>query len=248
MADEDALRAKLERAIRQQAALLELWSVDHESFEERVRHVLRSASITLGVERVSYWSLAGAPDAIRCEALFVRADERFESGAELANSKYPKYFEALRAGRPIVATDAHTHPATSEFSDGYLKPNNIGAMLDVPVYVQGQLAGVVCHEHVGAERNWPDDELLFAMSAAQLISLADESRRRAAAELALRESEARFRSIVEASPVPMLVIGFPDGLVRYGNAAASELVGVPHDSLVGQTTIDYYANPAERAE
>ena len=66
----------------------------------------------------------------------------------------PRYFDALMTERCIAAEDARVDPRTSQFTEGYLDPLGIGAMLDAPVFARGQMIGVVCHEHVGEARRW----------------------------------------------------------------------------------------------
>jgi diguanylate cyclase (GGDEF)-like protein len=195
------LRSSLARSLRQQAALLSLSTLDRQPFEARVRQILRVDAQTVEVARVSFWSFREDPAAIHCDVLYLRDADRFEAGVSLAETDYPRYFEAMRRGETVGATDAHADPRTSEFSASYLGPLGIGAMLDVPVYVRGRLLGVVCHEHVGGPRAWTEDEKLFAMSIGQLVSLAIETRDREAAEEALRESEARFRHMALHDPL-----------------------------------------------
>jgi diguanylate cyclase (GGDEF)-like protein/PAS domain S-box-containing protein len=241
------LRASLQRTLRQEAALLALSALGDQPLEGRLRQILLVDAETMHVERVSFWSMRREPAAICCEALYLATDRRFERGMVLPEEMYPRYFDALRTGRPVIAADAHRDASTCEFTVGYLEPNGIGAMLDAPVYVRGQLVGVVCHEHVGGVREWSTDEQLFAMSIAQQVALAIEGQRRAEAEHALRDSEARFRSIVDAAPTPMLVTAHPDGVCLYANHAAARLIGVALDRLVGSVVPDIHADPAERA-
>lgn len=242
-----ALQRRVERATKQRTALLTLSALEVADFDERLRQILRVDAHTLEVERVSAWSLRKEPRAIELDALYRRSTPTFESGVELSARDYPAYFEALESGLVVAAGDAHTDARTREFSAGYLRPNGIGSMLDVPVYVRGELVGVVCHEHVGGAREWSLDEQQFAMSIAQMVSLAILGQERRRAEEAVRESERRFRAIVEASPVPMLVNSFPEGRCLYANAAVSALWGVPIDDLVGRLAPDLYDDPAQRA-
>jgi GAF domain-containing protein len=47
-------------------------------------------------------------------------------------------------------------------------------MLDVPIWVAGQMVGVICHEHVGGSRLWTGDEERFGYLMSGLISIALE--------------------------------------------------------------------------
>lgn len=67
------------------------------------------------------------------------------------------------------------------------------------------------------------------------------------AEAALRESELRFRSIAEASPVPLCIFAFPSGTMRYVNDAFVASFGMSRDDYVGKAAADHYANPADRS-
>lgn len=58
--------------------------------------------------------------------------------------------------------------------------------------------------------------------------------------------EHRFRAIVEASPMPLLLSRLEDGIVLYANDRLEALVGAPRGSLVGRKTPDFYYDPADR--
>jgi predicted Ser/Thr protein kinase len=204
----EAMRERMSRCARQQAALLRLSSLDDLDFEQMMREVLHTDSDTLAVARVSYWTLSRGGKSIVCRALYDRSKGGFESGLELFARDYPRYFEALGTGALIPAYDALTDPRTSEFAEGYLKPLGIGAMLDIPVYLRGELLGVVCHEHVGGSRGWTMDEQQFALSVGQTLSLAIAARHEGDI---LRESRNREALIAETNAVLERVLRPGDG-------------------------------------
>ena len=74
-----------------------------------------------------------------------------------------------RTERVIAAHDAHRDHRTICFRDGYLVPNGIGAMLDVPLRQQHGTLGVLCTEHVGGPRTWTLDEQNFAVSVGSRV-------------------------------------------------------------------------------
>ena len=62
----------------------------------------------------------------------------------------------------------------------------------------------------------------------------------------LERAEQRFRAIVEASPVPLLLSNAQDGAVLYANDRLEALIGVEPGSLVGRRTPDFYYDVADR--
>jgi diguanylate cyclase (GGDEF)-like protein/PAS domain S-box-containing protein len=196
---ESSGRLKVSQVAALPTALIKLVSEAPGDFQQALNAALRADSGALDVARVSFWALAAQGQTIKCETLYLRASDAFESGLVLSAKDYPAYFDAMRSGRVIDAGDAHTDPRTSEFSAGYLAPFGIGAMLDVPVFRNGALAGVVCHEHVGGARAWTHEEQHFALAVGQAVSLAMEVRARTQAEEALRENQERLNAIIESA-------------------------------------------------
>lgn len=66
------------------------------------------------------------------------------------------------------------------------------------------------------------------------------------AEEALRESEDSLRTLLDAAPLPLVVTGFDDGVVRYCNYRAAMMFELPLDQFVGKRAPDFYAIPTER--
>jgi PAS domain S-box-containing protein len=60
------------------------------------------------------------------------------------------------------------------------------------------------------------------------------------------EGEERFRAIAEVNPVPILISRVSDGRILFANRRLAETLGVPHGSLIGQSTATFYDKPADR--
>jgi GAF domain-containing protein len=139
-----------------------------------IRRVNEAASSAIDVERVSVWYCDAQQTKIWCVDMFQRAQATHSGGTELFAKDFAPYFRALRAERTIAAHDAHSDARTSCFTEVYLKPLGIGALLDVPIWVGRSMVGVVCHEHVGPKRNWTKDEETFAYLMSNFVALALE--------------------------------------------------------------------------
>lgn len=63
-----------------------------------------------------------------------------------------------------------------------------------------------------------------------------------------RDNAARFQTIAEATPVPVLITRLADGRPLYVNARASDLFGVPQSEILYHSTPEFYDDPAERGK
>jgi hypothetical protein len=135
------------------------------------RRLTEAAGRTLDVARASIWLYDDAQSGIKCLDLFEKEQNQHSAGMTLKASDFPAYFRGLLAERTIAADDAHSHPITREFSEVYLKPLGIASMLDVPIWVNGEMVGVVCHEHVGPMRTWTPEEESFAYLIGSIAAL-----------------------------------------------------------------------------
>jgi len=196
------LRRRSEQMQKHRDVLLKLARSDKSDFDRALRTITSLAATTLEIARISYWSLQENDTALVCELLHLcpseTVDEKFK-GTRLSAADSPAYFAALALKKPISAGNVLTHPATSGLVESYLKPLGITSLLDVPVWVRGEVVGVICHEHIGPAREWTAEEIDFASSLAAMVSLALEESHRARSERLLRESEEKFRALFEAS-------------------------------------------------
>jgi len=197
------------------------------------------AAKTLKVGRSSIWLYNKEKSKIVCQDLY-RVQEGHglhEQSLELHASDYPAYFAAISEARTIPAHDAHSHEATREFSAGYLAPLGIQSMLDAPIFVSGQMVGVVCQEHIGQPRHWELDEEHFVGSIADMVAMALESSNR---KLAQEQLEIRIgqiaalvdvsRSIISMLDIDSLLFQVIDTIGLVMNAEASSLLLIEESS------------------
>ncbi len=64
-------------------------------------------------------------------------------------------------------------------------------------------------------------------------------------EKALRESEARLLTVLEASPLPLLLNSQAEGVILYANSSLAGFFGISLSELIGRKVADFYANPAD---
>ena len=151
------------------------------------RAITESCGTLLNVERTSIWLFEHDRQSITLVDLYDAAARSHRANMALTARHYPAYFQALTTEkRAIAACDARQDPRTREFSEGYLAPLNIGAMLDAPIRQKGQVVGILCAEHVGGPRRWTLYEEHLVSSMATMTTLALETAERRTVEQALR--------------------------------------------------------------
>jgi PAS domain S-box-containing protein len=232
---------------------IERYGQFHERQQEALTRLMQSATLHTGevtpalqeiteavaramvVERVSVWRFIVDRSAIKCDSLFELTSKQHSSGGLLQRADYPGYFQALHHRRIISAADAANDPRTSEFTESYMKPLGITSMLDAPIFVNGQLEGVLCIESTRRRRIWTEAEQSFALSVANLVSLTIAQQARA-------QSEARARTIVETEPECVKIVS-PDGRLLEMNPAGlrileaespADVLGLPVEDFVHQ--------------
>jgi len=237
---EEERAATAERVHSQRKTLLELSfsrSAAEGDFPKAVREITETLARILHVERASVWLGSAKEGFIRCTDLYEKSRDHHAQGPVLMADRFPRYFEALGQDRVIDASDAAADPRTREFKDPYLRPLGISSMLDAPIRISGAVIGVVCSEHVGPPRRWLDDEVRFAAEIADAISNAYANWEKRTIEDARRESEERFRKLVEGAPEAIFVQA--EGVFAYLNAAALRLFGAQTpDQLLGRPLHD----------
>jgi PAS domain S-box-containing protein len=144
---------------------------------------------SLEVGRVGVWLYDDARSKLTLADLFEQTTATHQAGMELPRLANPLYFEALDADRALNVVDARTDGLTRQFGPDYLIPLGITSRMDAPVRRRGKTVGIVCCESVGAARVWSGQEISFARSLADYVSLALEHDQKRQIEAQLLHSQ-----------------------------------------------------------
>jgi signal transduction histidine kinase len=158
--------------------LLEIYSEGNEAQLSAYRIATQHSAATLGVRRVSIWALSEDGKTLSPELQFQDGQFFPHPGGVLKEEACPRYFEAIRSRRVVVVEDARNDPRTNQLLP-YLEAYGIGALLDAPIYREGRLHGVVCHEHTDGPRPWTEKEAGFASAVADMLTILKQQAERA---------------------------------------------------------------------
>lgn len=152
-------------------------------FADAARQLLQVAVEQAGLSLASLWLReSGNAVELRCVAA-VDADhpDRTLEGQLINGGTCPIYFAALSQHRVMPVNDVGQHPDCRELVASYFQPQGIVSLLDATLRHKGELAGVLCLEQRGQQREWSETEIGFAADLVDLISqlwLFSELRRR----------------------------------------------------------------------
>ena len=255
---EHELTQSRERARKQRnaiARIVENEVISSGDFSASFQKLTEEITDAIQVDRASIWLLSDDKTVLRCISLFEGKTKKHNSGAILSCTDYPRYFEAIHLESRINADNAQTDQRTSEFTEGYLAPLGISSMLDAGIYIEGELKGVVCFEHIGEKRTWHSDEESFASTIASIVSQILVNNYRKDTADALRVSEEKYRndfmfqrSILE-SPTDIIIFALDQNycytaFTKFHKKTIKKIWD--RDIEIGMNMLDFISNPEDR--
>ena len=193
--------------------------------ESDLKSVLQRAaeisSQALKVARVGVWFYQD--DEFVCEALYDAGEPNSTAPLPVVKiSSLPAYVHALNNERFLDLYDARTDPRSIETLE-YLELHGISSMLDAAIFRNGEVAGVVCHEHRGEPRHWTPAERQFAATVADLVTTFVETQNRLDAQEAQHRLELQLRNARRLEAMGRFAAGVSHDL---GNLLSAVNMGV----------------------
>jgi PAS domain S-box-containing protein len=185
---EDALHRNQEVLLKHQDILMRLAQNPHigtGQWSQALRDIMEASTEGLEVERAAVWLYDRDGRHLRCVELYERSLRRHSDGQVVMAGEHHAYFERLAREGVIAMNDVRDDLDAGDRALATVAPHGMNAVLDVPISREGKLAGIVCHEHVGASRSWTVAEQQFAAAIGHMVLLAYEATNRREAEQAL---------------------------------------------------------------
>jgi PAS domain S-box-containing protein len=192
--------------------------------EELCALITKSVGVTFGIERIGVWLFNEEITELECIYQYSTSSQSVTRGAKLLEKEFYDEFQYLKYGKFVDASYPLTDPRTKGYVEGYLKPNNITAMLDGIIRSGGLNLGTLCFEHVGVEHVWTADEIAFCNQLSDQIAACLLNVEKKKAQEVLKESEERFFSAFKYAPIGMALADTEGNLLRV-NSALCRIIG-----------------------
>lgn len=182
------MKSMLEKYQKYHAA--QSWFAKNAEIYSSSRHraleiICHKISETMNVQRVGIWFYTIDKDAIYEEMTYVVSGTSSQ-GHILLKKDYQQYFFHIDSERVLVANDSRNHPAFEDMIESYMVPTGVRALLDAPIFSDGEMLGVLCCEDLESTRSWDIHDQNFAATSADFIGRIIEAEKRHTYEKELR--------------------------------------------------------------
>jgi PAS domain S-box-containing protein len=248
-AEEDARQRQI-RLQKQNKALSQLASdkaLHGSDLATALRRITETAANTMSADRASVWLLDRDMEALVCEDSYETATAAHTCGKQITAEDFPAYFAGIRKERCLSVADVPTDLETKDLYDGYLSGDNIASLIETSIRSGGEVIGVIRVERRPSNLTWTLVDQNFLWSLSDMVSLAIEARERRVAVDAKRESEKRYRDLVENVPIGLYRREF-DGRGKFtmANPAMAHMFGYDSvDDILGLCAADFYVQPSQ---
>jgi GAF domain-containing protein len=147
-------------------------NINFGDLQSSLMEIAQAVAESLGASRVSIWDYQKEKQQIECAAAYDADQKKPFQESPISIMDNPLYFAAMLQEEVISVKNAREDMRTRDFTEFYLKPNNIYSMLDSPFFMDGQFAGILCCEHRDRPRDWSHEDIFFTTSMTEIISLA----------------------------------------------------------------------------
>lgn len=202
--------------------------VQNLGFRQSLIEISKIAMEEMGINRVTVWSF-GENNSIHCQFNANKSTENFDCGHIIDLNSYPTYLKILQAEKIVIANDVFTNNCTFEIKE-YFKSNDIYSTLDIPIFVDGLLFGVICFENTGKGHFWTPEDVRFGSDVSQIISIAYISSKRNEDLMKLNAYAERIKTFNEE--LQALIKKKNEQFIEYG-FINSHLLNAPLSRLKG---------------
>ena len=143
---------------------------DFEHINSIINLIIENAATVSNCNRVSYWKYR--EKTIICECIYYLDSNSFEKKIILKKDDYPIHPKKIKQGIQLYKNNVNEDVQSNEFYESYYSIYDIKSSIDTPILLNGELLGVLSFETTHEQRNWDQEDLTFARTIADILSLA----------------------------------------------------------------------------
>lgn len=163
--------AKEAKILELRTILLELQQSQTKNPLENIDNCLRAVSKALSLEYSGYWSMI--EHGMKCERFFEVLESKFNitlEGFTLNENDYSDYLHYFRSLKePSIIYDVYTNPITKVFKNYFIQ-FGIEIMVEIPIWINGELKGMFCVEGKDPTRRFEEYEIAFLSAVSLIVS------------------------------------------------------------------------------
>jgi PAS domain S-box-containing protein len=178
------------------------------------------------------WVATGVPAQI---------DNSFMQAIPYRAAGYGRWTELLGRGEPVYGYTRELPQSEQQ----ELREQGILSILVVPIFVEGKWWGQIGFDDCSEEREWSTAEVGALGAAAGTLGAAIRRRR---IEEELRQSEGRYRAVIEQATDGIYLIDAETGRVLESNPSYQKMLGYTAEELRGMEVYDFVAHPRENVD
>ncbi len=202
--------------------------------------IARAADEAFQSDQSTIWIYNEDYSAVKCVGHHLNGHVVPCTAQELIYADFPNYLGTMERSRICAVEDTGSDTRGAELREGKSNQGPVQAFLAATFFVRGEKIGIVRADSFRGPRRWEKDEEIFLMSLADLFSLAYEVHERKRVEHALRQSEQKYRLILENATEFAFLLLDQNGYYVECNPGAEQMLGFSEGELRGKFTSEIF--------
>lgn len=156
---------------------------NYDSVDECIAFIIENTATKLQVNLASYWEYK--KEYLECIEFINKKENSRSNGTKIYKKEFPHYFEEIVKGELIAIPQLDETHTIFPICSTVFNFETINSILDIPVFNQGELTGIICFGSLDTTKNWDDIDINFAKSISDIITIAIAAMNRKKSELLL---------------------------------------------------------------
>ncbi len=139
--------------------------------------ISKQCAEVMETERVGIWFFSENGDSILEELTVIKQDGS-TSGSVLKREDFPVYFKKIKEEGVVLVRDTYDGPFSTKTFENYVVTKGVLAILDVPIFSDGLMIGIISIEKKASPRDWDELDISFATIFSDFVGRIIESEKR----------------------------------------------------------------------